>query len=103
MYRNSSDATIATAGILVKTGRKWKAQEAINRAEARLQHIILFVNTAVGWAGLGSFPKPRYDKARGREKRQMVQDEIRAEVEEARQTKMMSMYQQGVWTSLGAC
>lgn len=65
-----------------KVGRKWQAQEAVDRAEARLQHNVLVGNVAVGRAGLGSFPKPRYDKTRGREKRQLVQDEIRAEVEE---------------------
>ncbi|XP_050957201.1 uncharacterized protein LOC127158092 [Labeo rohita] len=98
MYRDSSDKKVASAGILVKTGRKWKAQEAVNRAEARLQHSVLVGNSAVGRAGLGSFPKPRYDKARGREKRQMVQDEVRAEVEEDRRIKMVAMYQQGAWT-----
>ncbi|XP_053339380.1 uncharacterized protein LOC128510861, partial [Clarias gariepinus] len=98
MYRDSSDTKVASAGILVKTGRKWKAQEAVSRAEARLQHNVLVGNTAVGRAGLGSFPKPRYDKARGREKRQMVQDEVRAEVEEVRRIKMVAMYQQGAWT-----
>lgn len=98
MYRDSSDKKVASAGILVKTGRKWKAQEAVNRAEARLQHNVLVGNSAVGRAGLGSFPKPRYDKARGREKRQMVQDEVRAEVEEDRRIKMVAMYQQGAWT-----
>ena len=48
------------------------------------------------WDGLGSFPKPCYAKARGREKCQLVQDEIRAEVEEDRQTKMVSIYQQDI-------
>lgn len=98
MYWDSSDTKVATAGILVKTGRKWKAQKAVDRAEARLQHSILVGNTAVGRAGLGSFPIPRYDKARGREKRSMIQDEIRAEVEEDRRVKMVAMYQQGTWT-----
>nr|BAC82598.1 reverse transcriptase [Takifugu rubripes] len=102
MYWDSSDTKVATAGILVKTGRKWEAQKAVDRAEARLearlQHNILVGNTAGGRAGLGSFPIPRYDKARGREKRSMVQDEIRAEVEEDRRFKMVAMYQQGAWT-----
>lgn len=34
MYRDSSDAKVATAGIFVKTRRKWQAQEAVDRAEA---------------------------------------------------------------------
>lgn len=66
--------------------------------EQRHNCSILVGNTAVGRAGLGSFPKPHYHKARGREKRQMVQDEIRAEVEEDRWVKMVAMYQQGTWT-----
>lgn len=58
----------------------------------------MFDHVAVGLAGLSIFLKPRYDKARGREQHQMVQDEIRAEVEEDRQTKVIGMYQQGAWT-----
>lgn len=46
---------------------------------------------AVGRAGLGSFPRPHYD-------RQLVQDEIHAEVEEQRCRKMVRMSKQGVWT-----
>ena len=54
------------------------------------------VSWLAAWcAGLGSFPKPRYDKVRGREKRQLVQDEVRTEVEEDRLTKMVGMQQQG--------
>ncbi len=66
--------------------------------EARQRHGVLVGNVAVGRAGLGSFSKPRYDKASGREKRQLVQNEVRAEVEEDRLTKMVGMRQQGAWT-----
>lgn len=55
MYQDSSDKKVATAGILVKTGRKWKAQEPIDRADSRLQHNILVGNMAVGQAGLDSY------------------------------------------------
>lgn len=98
MYRDSSDAKVASAGIMVKTSGYWQAQGAVDRAEARLRHSTLVRNVAVGRAGLSSFPKPHYNKARGGEKRQLVQDEIQAEVEEERQTKMVGMYQQGTWT-----
>lgn len=64
--------------------------------ESQLQQSILVDNIAVGLAELGSFLKPRYDKARGRE--QMVQDEIQAEVEEDWQSKVIGMYRQGAWT-----
>ncbi|KAL0194102.1 hypothetical protein M9458_012398, partial [Cirrhinus mrigala] len=58
---------------------------------------ILVGTVAVGRAGLGIFPKPRYDRAQGKEKCQLIQDEIRAEVEEEHYNKMVSMGKQGAW------
>ena len=98
MYRDSRDTKVAAAGILVKTGRKWQAQEAVTKAEARLRHKTLVGSVATGRAGLGCFPKPRYDLARGKERRRLIQDKIRAEVEEERYTKMAGMVKQGAWT-----
>ncbi|KAI8506911.1 hypothetical protein Bbelb_153500 [Branchiostoma belcheri] len=98
MYRDSADTKVSSAGITVRTGRKWKAQEAVDKAESRLRHSVLVGTLAVGRAGLGSCPKPQYDKASGRERRQLVQDEIRAEEEEARHCRMVGMRKQGAWT-----
>ncbi len=98
MYRDSSDIKVISAGILVKTGRKWQAQGAVDRAEARLRHSTLVGTMAVGRSGLGSFPKPQYDRAQGKEKRQLIQDEIRAEVEEERYNKAVGMGKHGAWT-----
>ncbi|XP_035688709.1 LOW QUALITY PROTEIN: uncharacterized protein LOC118424272 [Branchiostoma floridae] len=98
MYRDSSDSKVSSAGIHVRTGRKWKAQEAVDQAEARLRHSVLVGSVAVGRAGLGSCPKPRYDKVSGKEKRQKIQDEIRAGEEEDRRCRMVGMRKQGAWT-----
>ncbi len=76
MYRDSADVKVASAGILVKTGRKWQAQEAITRAEARLRHKTLVGSMAMGRAGLCCFLKPRYNLARRKEKGQLIQDEV---------------------------
>nr|XP_057943465.1 uncharacterized protein LOC131138512 [Doryrhamphus excisus] len=99
LYRDSADTRVSSAGITVRTGRKWRAQEAVDQAEARLRHGVLVGSVAVGRAGLGSHTRPRYDKAQGRERRQMVQGEIRAEVEEERRTRTVAMRQQGAWTN----
>nr|XP_055028991.1 uncharacterized protein LOC129418090 [Misgurnus anguillicaudatus]XP_055035306.1 uncharacterized protein LOC129423146 [Misgurnus anguillicaudatus] len=99
LYRDSADNRVATAGITVRTGRKWRAQEAVDQAEARLRHSVLVGSVAVGRAGLGSHTRPRYDKAQGTERRQMVQREIRAEVEEERLSKTVAMRQQGAWVN----
>ncbi|KAL0148307.1 hypothetical protein M9458_056369 [Cirrhinus mrigala] len=98
MYRDSRDIKVTAAGILVKTGRKWQAQEAVTKAEVRLRHKTLVGSVATGRAGFGCFPRPRYDLARGKERRRLIQDEIRAEVEEERYTKMAGMSKQGAWT-----
>ncbi|KAI8479507.1 hypothetical protein Bbelb_373930 [Branchiostoma belcheri] len=98
MYRDSADTKVSSAGITVRTGRKWKAQEAVDKAESRLRHSVLVGTLAVGRAGLGSCPKPQYDKASGRERRQLVQDEIRAEEEEACHCRVIGMRKQGAWT-----
>lgn len=72
MYRDSSNAKVAAAGILVKTGRKGHAQEAVARAEARLRHKTLVGTVATGRSGLGCFPKPHYDLARGKERHSLI-------------------------------
>ncbi len=46
--RASSDTRVSSAGIVVRTGRKWKAQEAVAQAEARLRHGVLVGSMAVG-------------------------------------------------------
>lgn len=76
MYRDSADVKVASAVILVKTGRKWQAQDAVSRAQARLRHKTLVGIMAIGRAGLESVPKPCYDHARGKEKRKLVLDKI---------------------------
>ncbi|KAL0183880.1 hypothetical protein M9458_019576, partial [Cirrhinus mrigala] len=98
MYRDSRDIKVTAAGILVKTRRKWQAQEAVTKAEVRLRHKTLVGSVATGRAGFGCFPRPRYDLAHGKERRRLIQDKIRAEVEEERYTKMAGMSKQGAWT-----
>ncbi|KAL0159871.1 hypothetical protein M9458_043596, partial [Cirrhinus mrigala] len=82
LYRDSPDTR-------VRTGRKWRAQEAVQLAEARLRHGVLVGSVAVGRAGLGCHKTLR----------QMIQGEVRAEVEEERRSKTVAMRQQGAWTN----
>ena len=98
LYRDSSDIKVSSAGIEVRTGRKWKAHEAVDQAESRLRHSELVGTVASGRAGLGSNPRPHYKKAQGKERRQLIQEEVRAGVEEARCSRTVGMRQQGAWT-----
>ena len=96
-YRDSSDPKVANAGIEVRTGRKWRAEEAVQEADARLRHRSLVGVVTRGRAGLGSFPTPQMN-TRGKEGRRLVQEEVRAAVEETRTCKAVGMKQQGAWT-----
>ncbi len=98
LYRDSTETKVSSAGVEVRTGRKWRAQDAVERAEARLRHSILVGTVATGRAGLGSNPKPSYSKASVKEKQKLFQEEVHAEVEEARFSRMVGMSKQGVWT-----
>lgn len=51
-YRDSADVKVAAAGILVRTRRKWQAQKAVDRSEARLRHSTVMGTVTVGRAGL---------------------------------------------------
>ncbi len=96
-YRDSSDSKVANAGIEVRTGRKWKAEGAVRQAEARLDHNRLVGVVAKGRAGLGSFSTPHIDTIKGKERRRLVQEEVRAVVEEERTCRTVGMRQQGAW------
>lgn len=97
-YRESSDPKVSQAGIEVRTGRKWRAQEAVEQAESRLRHSVLVGPVSSGRAGLGSVATTRYDKALGKDRRRLVQEEVRTGVEELRASQMVGMRQQGAWT-----
>ncbi|XP_030004234.1 uncharacterized protein LOC115429122 [Sphaeramia orbicularis] len=96
-YRDSSDPKVANAGICVRTGRKWRAENAVLEAEARLHHRGLVGVVTRGRAGLGSFPTPELN-TRGKARRHLIQEEVRATVEESRTCRAVGMKQQGAWT-----
>ncbi|KAL7841251.1 hypothetical protein SRHO_G00249420 [Serrasalmus rhombeus] len=84
-------------GIQVRSGRKWRAEKAVQEAEARLRHRSLVRVVTRGRARLGSFPTPQRN-TRGKERRRLVQEEVRATVEETKSCKAVGMKNQGAWT-----
>ncbi|RXN32649.1 reverse transcriptase [Labeo rohita] len=97
MYSGSRDAKVSGVGIVVRTGRKWRAAEAVQQAETRLKHKAILGSVTQGRAGLGSLTATRYDLASGRERQRLVQEEVRASVEEERTSRAVAMRQQGAW------
>eukprot|EP00066_Takifugu_rubripes_P027132 XP_011616398.1 PREDICTED: uncharacterized protein LOC105418502 [Takifugu rubripes] len=60
-YRDSRDCKVSSAGIEVKTGRKWKVEKAVEVAESRLRQKALVGAVATGRTGLGYFPNTQAD------------------------------------------
>ena len=98
MYRDSRDLKVAGAGIEIRTGRKWSAVRELKVAEERLQQKAMVGTVASGTRGLGYYPSPRIDNARGKERRALLQKEVREGIEETRLAKMVGLSQQGAWT-----
>lgn len=89
---------MAAAGIQVRRGREWSADKSLEVAESRLRHKVLVGPIATGCAGLGYFPVTRVDNAQGKVSQHLVQEEVRAGVEEVRASRMVGMGQQEAWT-----
>ena len=53
MFKNSKDPKVATAGIEVRTGRRWNASLELEIAEERLRHKALVGRVGVDCTGLG--------------------------------------------------
>lgn len=98
MYRDSNDPKVAQAGVKVKTVRKWRADKAVLQAELRIRNRVLDGAVTRGRAGLGTLPTPQYEKAKGKERRRLVQGKVRAEVEVWRTNRAIGLRKQGAWT-----
>ena len=64
----------------------------------RLRHKAILGSIAKGRAGLGFFPSTHTNSAKGKERRQLIQEEVREGVEEVHYCKMVGLSQQGAWT-----
>lgn len=107
-YRDSRDQKLSAAGIEVRTERKWRAEREVEVAKSHLRQKELVGTLATGTAGLGLFPKTQVGKARGKERHQLIQEDVRAGVEEKRvsttvgaQAKWKNILQHKVtWTNI---
>ncbi len=97
-YRDSRDCKVSSASIKVSTGRKWKAEKAVEVAESCLRQKPLEGIVATGRVGLGYFPKTLVSQAHGKERHHLLQEEVQAGVKEERVSRAMGLRQQGAWT-----
>jgi len=79
------------------TGWKWRAAEAVDAAESWLRHMTLVGAVTRGRAGMCSSTTLHYNKAKRKDRRVLVQDEVRASLKEQRASRMVGMRQQRAW------
>ena len=99
MIESSQDECVSRAGVSFPSGRKWEARSAIDLATSRLKHKDLIGAVSQNRAGLGSLDEfKRFEKADSKQKKYMIEQEIRAMEDEARSARAVSMRSQGAWT-----
>ena len=77
MSEDSEDPVVKTVQPTIKTGRKWKVVEALGEAKECLKIKEVIGQTQTDRKGLGSSTAKWWSKAEGKEKRDMVINEIR--------------------------
>ncbi|GFS06016.1 reverse transcriptase [Elysia marginata] len=99
MLEESDDPVVKTVQPSIKTGRKWKVAEAIDEAKKCLRLKEVIGQTQTDRKGLGSSSVKWWSKAEGKEKRDMVIDEVRQREDVRRIQKAVQQPQRGQWTN----
>ncbi|GFO47132.1 reverse transcriptase [Plakobranchus ocellatus] len=99
MLDKSDDPVVKSAQPSLKTGRKWKVTEAVEEAKECLKMKEVIGQTQTDRRGLGSTTAKCWSKTEGKEKRDMIIDEIRNKEDSTRLQKAVQQPQQGQWTN----
>ncbi|KAI7794830.1 polyprotein [Triplophysa rosa] len=95
----SSDRAVADANARVKTGRKWRDKEDLQKVIGRLQHHQVVGMVQIGRAGLGwSEPPILWSKASRKERKDLVVAEVTSIEQEELRVSSVAQGQQGWWT-----
>ncbi|XP_023646720.2 iron-sulfur cluster transfer protein NUBPL isoform X5 [Paramormyrops kingsleyae] len=98
ILRDSKDKRDSNAGIITRTGRKWVGDTAVRQAESSMELRDIIGNVCTGWQGLGTSRLIQWGKGTVQQRRQMVQVEVRHQMEETRKAKAVDLASQGTWT-----
>ncbi|GFO09407.1 reverse transcriptase [Plakobranchus ocellatus] len=99
MQEESDDPVIKTVQPSLKTGRKWKVTEAVDEEKECLKMKEVISQTQTDCRGFGSTTAKGWSKTEGKEKRDMIRDEIRNKEDSTWVQKAVQQPQQGQWTN----
>ncbi|GFN84980.1 reverse transcriptase [Plakobranchus ocellatus] len=94
MLEESDDPVVKTVQPSLKTGRKWKVTEAVDEAKECHKMKEVIGQTQTDSRGLGSTTAKWWSKTEGKEKRDMIIDEIRNKEDSTRVQKAVQQPQQ---------
>lgn len=97
-FRNSRDDKVREAGIRTRSGQKWEVSTAQAQAKGNLKLKDIIGAPCTGRQGLGMTHFQKWGKASPRERRTMVQAEIRKLEEEQRKATVVELGSQGAST-----
>lgn len=98
--RDSSDSAVRDMQASVPTGRKWRAEEEVQKAVNRLQHQEVVGRVQTGRGGLGwGEPPTLWSKATKKERKDLVVSEVTRMEQEEHRLKSVAQAQQGRWTT----
>ena len=97
--RDSPDELIRGERIVTRIGRKWSATETVSQAERSLKHKDIVGMIAVGRQCIGTTKTLLWSRSDQKERRAMIQSEVKRGKEHVRQARAMEMGSQGAWTT----
>ena len=95
--RDSPDELIRGERIVTRIGMKWSA--TVSQAERSLKHKDIVGMTAVGRQCIGTTKTLLWSRSDQKERRAMIQSEVRRAEEHVRQARAVEMGSQGAWTT----
>ena len=99
MIEDPKDPLVRNIQPTLTSGRKFKTSEAVEEARRGLAMREVMGHTQTTRQGLGMTSMRWYSQTKGKERRDMVIDEIKKKEQSARYTKAVQQPMQGQWTN----
>ena len=90
MVRDSKDKKVSEAGVQIRTGRKLSESASVSQAESMLTLPYIISNTCIGRQGLGIDHFQQWEKSEGKERRDMVRQEVKKGEEDQKISKSVN-------------
>ena len=98
MLDENADDTIQQARVLLNQSGRWSVQRTVDETKSRILHKELVGTVRQGRRGLDVSDRKKWSVADTKERRKIIQSEVREIEEDQRKAKAISLSTQGAWT-----